>query len=259
MTILISSYSKAYDIWPITDYFLKKNFNCETEFYLGANGENKKEFVPERWKYINKGEDVTFSKSLNDYLEEIEDEYFILMLDDFAILEPVDCSLIKRAFDFIKEKNGVYLRLAPNPGGDEKIDRYFSRIAVEKKVPYVTSLQMAIWKKEFLKELLKYDFNPWEFETKAGKTSESLTNYDKFFVTNFPFVKYTHFVEKGKFFPVVKSWLNQKNIIIDSSRSFWSEEEIKKMQDSFLKRNLRKLIPKTIYNKLRNTFGLGEL
>jgi len=53
---------------------------------------------------------------------------------------------------------------------------------------------MAIWKKDFLIKLLEYDFNPWEFEVKAGKTKEALENSDKFFVTNFDFVKYTHFV-----------------------------------------------------------------
>jgi len=104
MKILISSYAKAYDIWPITDYFLSKNFDCDVEFYLGANGEDKKVFVPNGWKYINKGKDVSFSKSLNDYLEEIDDEYFILMLDDFAILEPVDCSLIKKLLILLKKK-----------------------------------------------------------------------------------------------------------------------------------------------------------
>jgi len=165
----------------------------------------------------------------------------------------------KKAFDFIKEKKGVYLRLVPNPKGDEKINEYFSRIAVEKRVPYITSLQMAVWKKKFLKEILMDNFNPWEFETKAGKSSESLKNYDKFFVTNFSFIKYTHFVEKGKFFPIVKNWIYQKNIIIDSNRSFWSEEEIKKMQDGFLKKNFRKLIPISVYNKLRKAFGIGEL
>jgi len=54
------------------------------------------------------------------YLESIDDEYFILMLDDFIILKQIDNGKIKKAFEFIKSNNGVYLRLVPNPKGDLK-------------------------------------------------------------------------------------------------------------------------------------------
>ena len=175
LQILVSSHAKANDIWYITDYFLRKHWKTDLEIILGANGEDKKDYVPKGWRYINKGEDISFSKSLMSYLESIDDEYFILMLDDFVILEVVDNDKIEKAFEFIKSNNGVYLRLVPNPKGDLRIDNDFSKIGVKSYVPYVTSLQMAIWKKEFLMKLLSYDFSPWEFEVKAGKTKESLS------------------------------------------------------------------------------------
>ena len=260
MNILISSYYKSYDIWHITNYFLKKNWDDDNlKIYLGANGENKKEYCPENWIYINKGEDRSFSQSLKSYLEEIEEEYFILMLDDFLILEKVNNDLINKAFEFIREKKGVYLRLVPNPKGDFKIDKYFSKIDVKNKVPYITSLQMAIWKKDFLIKLLEYDFNPWEFEVKAGKTKEALENSDKFFVTNFAFVKYTHFVEKGKFYPFIKELIQKENLQLIGNRDFWKEEELIKFKESKIKKFIRSIIPNRYINNIRKFIGKKEL
>ena len=257
--LLISSHSKANDIWYITDYFLKKYWKVGLTITLGANGADKTEFVPKNWKYVNNGEDISFSKSLMDYLENVDEEYFILMLDDFMILEEVDNSKIEKAFEFIKSNNGVYLRLVPNPKGDLKINNDFSKIDVKSQVPYVTSLQMAIWKKEFLMELLKYDFNPWEFEVKAGKTKESMLNSDGFYVASNNFVTYTHFVEKGKFYPFLKDILKKERLSLWSSRKFLSEAELNKMKDSYIKKSIRKILPSQYVNLIRKVVGRDPL
>ena len=259
MKLLITSHSKSYDIWHITNHFLKKNWLDNNKIYLGANGEDRREFCPQDWIYINKGKDESFSKSLKSYIEEINDEYFILMLDDFIILNEVSNDLIEKAFKFIKERNGVYLRLRPNPKGDKKIDNYFSAINVNNQVPYITALQMAIWKKDFLLKLLEYDFNPWEFEVKAGKTKEALENSDKFFVTNFDFINYTHFVEKGKFYPFIKEIFEKENLNVISNREFWDEKDLKKFKDPFFKKILRNSIPNKYQNKIRKILGKKEL
>lgn len=257
--LVIASYAKAYDFWHITDYFLKKYWNKNRRIYLGANGKDKKKFVPDNWKYINCGEDISFSKSLIDYLKSIDDEYFILMLDDFMILEKVDNDKIEKAFNFIRSHDGVYLRLVPNPKGEIKIDSDFSKIDVQSYVPYVTSLQMTIWKKDFLIKLLSYDFSPWEFEIKAGKTKESLENRDNFYVTNYNFITYTHFVEKGKFYPFLKDILRKEGLPLKSSRMFLSELELKKMKDSYLKKSIRNFLPSKYVNIVRKLLRKNQL
>ena len=258
MKLLIASHSNAYDLWHITDYFLKK-YKFDIPIYLGANGELKEEFVPNNWIYINKGEDISFSKSLISYLEELDDEYIILMLDDFMITDYVNLDLINKAFKFIEENRGVYLRLVPNPAGDIKVDRNFSLIDVKGKVPYITSLQMAIWDRKFLIELLSHDFSPWEFETKAGKTKKALKESDKFFCVNYPFIKYTHYVEKGKFFPWVKEVIEKENLKLIGNREFLTEDDMQKLKDSKFKKIIRDVLPKSLYVSLRKLLGKKEL
>lgn len=204
LSILISSHSRAFDLWHITHFFFKKNWpDCPYPIYLGANGVNRIEYCPKDWIYINKGEDVSWSKSLKDYLDSIPTDYILLLLDDFVLLRPVNQESIDDAFKFLVKNDGVMLRLVPNPKGSIYVNKKFSLIDVKNRVPYITSLQAAIWKKSFLIELLKYDYNPWEFEIKAGKTPECLKYYNKLFVSNTPLLHYKHYVEKGKFYPFI--------------------------------------------------------
>ncbi|WP_292654749.1 hypothetical protein [Nitratifractor sp.] len=256
--VLIASHAKAADLWPITHHFIRKNWPDHPPIYLGANGEADIDKVPEGWQLIDRGVDRSFSRSLAEYLDAIESEYIILMLDDFAILEEVSNERLEKTYRFVREHDAVYLRLVPNPPGDLPFDHDFMRIAIEKRPPYATSLQIAIWKRDFLRKLLEYDFNPWEFEVRGGKTEEALANASRFFVAKEPLIRYTHFVEKGKFFPFVRYW-KDKGVPIDTTRDYWTEEEVRRMQGSQLRRFVRISVPAAWRNRIRVMLGLSEL
>ena len=240
--IVINSHANASDLWPITYHFIQKNWPEHPPIYLGANGGTDIGKVPEEWRLIDQGEDRSFSSSLMDYVDAIESEYLILMLDDFAILEPVSNERLEEACRFVKKHEAVYMRLTPNPPGDIPFDSGYAQIAIDMRPPYATSLQMAIWKRDFLRKLLAYDFNPWEFEVRGGKTEESFANASRFFVAQEPLIQYTHFVEKGKFYPLVRQWIND-GVDVESTRGYWSEEEIRKLQGGLLRRMIRTIIP----------------
>jgi hypothetical protein len=110
---------------------------------------------------------------------------------------------------------------------------------------------MAIWNREFLMRLLAYDFSPWEFEIKAGKTREAMERAEDFYVSDLPIVHYTHIVEKGKFFPFVREMIEEEGIKIDSDREFWTEEEIKRLQEHPLKTWVRSKLSPKWHNRIR--------
>jgi hypothetical protein len=256
--LLISSHSKASDLWPITAHFLKKHWKHKPVF-LGANGENSYGNVPIGWCYVNNGEDRSFCQSLRSYVEFLDSEYIILMLDDFIILEQVKQDQIEKAVNFLRQHEGVYFRLVPNPPGDKVVSNGIRRIDVRMGVPYITSLQMAIWKRSFLIELLKYNFSPWEFETRAGKTTEALSHSDDFYVSEFPLVNYTHYVEKGKFYPFIRDIIEKEGLNLNSPRPFLSEKELKTIKDPQWKKFIRQIIPRSFYNVLREFTGKEPL
>lgn len=260
-SILIASYAKAYDLWDITHHFFEKYWSdCSFDIFLGANGEDKKAFCPSNWKYINEGEDISWSTSMLDYLGKIESKYILLFLDDFMLLNNVMNNNINQAIELLEKNQGVMVRMTPNPKGDINFDSDFTQIDVQNKVPYATSLQVALWDKEFLVSLLQYGFNPWEFETKAGKTQEAFIYFDKLFVAKNRLIEYTHYVEKGKFYPSLLSQLKDEKKEFDlSKRSFLTNEELEKIQSNLFRSILNKLIPTKYKNKLRKLVGYHEL
>jgi len=254
--LLISSHSEAVDLWPITAHFLQKNFPTSLfKIYLGANGEhNRNAYAPSGWNFLYFGRDESFSKSLHSYLEAIEDEYVLLMLDDFVILERTDPVKLTEAFRFLRESGGVYLRLVPNPGGDHHLQDHFYRINIAGGAAYATSLQMAIWNRRFLMKLLSYDFSPWEFEIKAGKTAEALEHKNDFYVSHIPIVHYTHIVEKGKFFPFLRQLIEEEGLVLESSRAWWTHEELQQLREHPLKAWVRSKLSPAWHNRIRRIF-----
>lgn len=261
LSILFSSHSNAYDIWHITEYFFNKYWSdCLIDVYLGANGNDKKEYCPNRWVYINNGEDKSWSTSLISYLNSIDTEYVLLLVDDTIFLNKVDNNLFMQALNFTINNNAKCLRLYPNPAPDIKIDSLYGQIDVLSEVPYITSWNNCIWQKNFLIELLKYDFNPWEFETQAGKTLESKKYHNSFFSVYMPVVDCSMFVEKGKFYPFIKELTNKEGIRFDfSNREFLSHIELKNLNKSRLRSKLSVIIPNRYKNKIRKLLGYHEL
>lgn len=261
VSILISSHSKAYDIWHITEYFLNRYWKeCPFKIFLGANGDDKLKFCPNHWQYLNCGTDISWSKSMIDYLSNIDTKYILLFLDDFILLDYVNKKDIKDLIYFAEKTDAVMVRTVPNPKGDIKINENFDAIDLRFNVPYSTSLQVGLWNKNFLIDLLEYGFNPWEFEIKAGKTKKALKFYDKFFVSKKYIFKYTHFVEKGKFHPSIKELATKEKVYFDfSKRDFLNELDLKALKYSNLKSKVSKFIPNKYKNSIRKILFKNEL
>lgn len=257
LTILISSYDKSHDFWHITAESFNKNWpDNPYEIILGANGKNHINSCPSGWKYLNKGADKSWHLSMIDYLSEVTTKYVLVHLDDFALIDKVSTNKINKCINFLEKENGVYLRLLPKPKPEIEIDDCFGAIAVSHNVPYITSLQPSIWNKNFLIELLKYKFNPWEFETKGGKTDLAINNKDAFYGVYKPIIDARHFVEKGKFLPYVKNLISSEefNTLIDS-RGIWEKDAV---NDTFYSR-IFNLIPNKYQNIVRKMFGMSDL
>ncbi len=260
-SILISSHSNAFDIWKISHYFLTKYWqDCPFEIYLGANGDDNKSYCPPNWRYINTGPDISWSSSMLSYLNNIQTKYILLFLDDFVVLDHINTTTIKEAVLFANESGAKMLRLSPNPKGDIRVNDEFTRINIEGKVPYATSLQIALWDKKLLMDLLTYDFTPWEFETKAGKTPHCLKYHDLFFVSNSNLIQYTHIVEKGKFYPYILELVANEKVNFDlSNRPMMQPHELQSIKQSFVNKVLYTLIPNRYINNLRNLLGKAKL
>jgi len=135
-------------------------------------------------------------------------DYVFLLLDDFYFFETISYEVIKKHVSYASDNKLDYLRLVKlRRSFIASILLYFSTkrreyIQLKPTEPYYTSLQPAIWRIDYLLELLSMPCNIWEFEHLV------YTNSKHSAVTK-DFLSFSHLVEKGK-------WLPKALNIIDS-------------------------------------------
>jgi hypothetical protein len=257
LSILVASYDKAFDFWHITAQSFYRHWpDNPYEIFLGANGEEHKKHCPPEWNYINQGMDHAWHQSMLTYLSSIKTNYVLVYLDDFALIDEVSSEKIQKCIEFLKLKNGVYLRLITKPKPNIKLDKCFGNISVIDNVPYVTSLQPSIWNRAFLIELLKYGYNPWDFEVKGGKTDLALDNKNAFYGVYKSVITARHFVEKGKYLPFLRKLVSEEELkTLTADREIWEKDTV---NDTVFSRMFN-LVPSNYQNWVRRFFGRPEL
>ncbi len=156
-------------------------------------------------------------QELHAQIAQLREEYVLLLLDDFLLLDPVNEIRIDILVSLAEEQGIDYLRLIPLTGSwGVKIFAYLvSRLRGEEVVPvssdmpYFSSLQAAIWRKEHLLDML--DSYPekmiWNFEHHA------LPGRKHFAVVYAPPIRYEHLVEKGQWLPYARARLIRDGVM----------------------------------------------
>lgn len=134
-----------------------------------------------------------------DYLAAVQAERVLVYLDDFILTARPDTVAISSAIALMAEEGIPFIQLLPK---DECRRTYRDDYAV---VPswndYRTSLMPTLWDKALLAELLRYDFNPWQFERRAGLALEARRR--TFLAVRKEVLPFHHCVQKGEVLPWV--------------------------------------------------------
>jgi hypothetical protein len=123
---------------------------------------------------VGRQEDYTWSQGLMNYLAHHSDDLILLMLEDYFIDKPVNTEIIKQCWQLMRWKTEI-----------AKIDLTDDRLKVghsawnsgtalslvksDDDAPFQTSLQAAIWRKDFLLRFLEPSENAWQFEKRGTK------------------------------------------------------------------------------------------
>lgn len=192
-------------------YTLNKYFNVDNKILLLGYSEPKFK-LKDNWEFISLGVDKGVNNWSNDLLlffNTFKDEYFINMIDDTLMTRPADISKIKLGFEYMLNNpkvKKVFLHgslthrstsgmlggtiLTPIPELDNKF------YDVNQVSNYRSSLQSAIWDRNYFLTILKPNQTPWSFETQHVKNDGAriLTT-----VENHP-IMFSHIYIKGGLF-----------------------------------------------------------
>ena len=218
--VFVSSSDNTKDVFfQVSRCFEKHWPNCPFPYYVGLNTPEKK---------LSSGFEAVYADAhqwqgeLYSQLSQLPQQirFILLFLDDFLIRAPVDTdrvtSLIERAIN----NNIKYLRLIPPsrailPFLGKKLNYLFRPATCEEikdGAPYFASLQVALWERDHLSEMLRTAQGIWDFE------NSRIPGIKHYAIIEKPPIRYVHVVEKGKWQPNAASLFGQAGLAFDSSK-----------------------------------------
>jgi hypothetical protein len=131
---------------------------------------------------VGKQEDYSWSSGLKAFLNRIDDDLVLLMLEDYWLDQPVDSETIQLIQDVMEtDKRIVKFDLTNDrlKVGHKPVNFGNMNIKVlqsNNDAPFTASVQAAIWRKDFLVKLLQSKEDAWEFEKNGSKRAEKILN-----------------------------------------------------------------------------------
>ena len=162
--------------------------DCELNIFLLSN---EKECEELNVKTIKVGADISWSDNLIKAIDNLKNEYVLLLLDDLFLVNKVSSDYFDKISKWIELNSPNYIRLTISHK-PVVFDRLVGQLP--NKTPYKTSLMPSIWKKSILKEILKSGESAWDFETKGSLRA---FKYDNFYAVQKDFIQYENAIIKG--------------------------------------------------------------
>jgi hypothetical protein len=170
--ILVAASDRAKDIFEVSfqnaDVIWR---DCNWKRYVGFTSQHPDILG---FKALSAKADSDWRGRLGDYLDSLPDNFKFVMLivEDFLFTKPVDGAKLNALADHIARENLAYVRLTPLrrniPG---LILEYFRRMIDQRPLrplvfsePYYSSLLTSIWRRDYLRSLLREPGTVWEFE-----------------------------------------------------------------------------------------------
>lgn len=213
LSILIPSCDKYSEAWdPFFKLLFKHWPTLNQKIYLIGG---YKKYPDPRVHSILVGQEKSWSDNMLFALERIPDDYVLIFLEDYFLLNSVNEPRLKILFEQMQKEKAGYLSLV-NVSLSNKIPH--STIAglgyLRPEADYRTALQVAIWNKAVLKQLLVSGENPWNFEMKGTERSRSISM--PFLVTerDGP-IEYLGGIDRGHWNEKAIALLKKENLQVD--------------------------------------------
>lgn len=220
LAVVVLSCDKYSDLWaPFVHCFRKCWPDCPFPVYIFAN-QKRFEGGPGIGTILS-GEDRDWSSSIKACLQQLREEYVLVLFDDVFLCRPVASDRLALLLGWLGRHKPTYLRFRPVPRPDERVNRDIGRY--RESTLYRTAV-FAIWRRESFKAMLQAGESAWQFEFNGLARAAADPAYYGCYRGNV--LPYVHGVEKGKWVPAARRWLLQMGASVEGARPVMSPKEI---------------------------------
>lgn len=184
--LIVSSCDKCCDLWQPFFYLIKKNWpDFNRKVYLCTDS---KTFAYEGFDIacpLRMPSGSTWSENLMTLLKGMDEEYVLLMLEDFWLKENVNEEQLNQCEEIMMSDPTIGFiclvhQLDPSPDNPAS-EKYPNLIEYGRLTPYRVTTQAGLWRRDYLLRLLRIHESAWWFEMFGSKRSRKFA-YHSFVV-----------------------------------------------------------------------------
>lgn len=191
IALLVVSCDRYADLWPTFFLAFRKFWpDCPFKTYLLSNTLDAPD---SETTTIKVGPDISWSSNLLMALNNLEEDYVLIFLEDLFLIKQVDNRSINAVIQWISENNPNCLKLQRSEYLGESFDSMTFTIPTGSM--YRASTVLTIWNRALLSDILDPKENPWEFENHGTERSDK---HDKFYHTSATHLNVINGVIRGK-------------------------------------------------------------
>jgi hypothetical protein len=170
ISILVNTCDSYHDVLPIFFSALKEYWpDCKYPIHLNSEyNQFKFNSLNVQSHTILRNENSAWGYRFKKVINSIQSDYIISLFDDFILEAAVDQRTINSALSILESNSKVgiiYLYPILEGNKNDSLDFFFS---VNALTPYRVNSAPALWRKDFLNDLLNISDDPWSWEAFAG-------------------------------------------------------------------------------------------
>jgi hypothetical protein len=262
MAIVVVSYDGYSDLWDDFFYLLNK-FWQDRPFPVYLVNNSKKPKYP-NITVINCGEEAQWSTRSRIAIEQLQEKYICLLLEDYFIGSKIDTKLVIESLELMKRESLHYYKLNNFSKVKTKLYKNTNHLQIiSQNLKYGISLQAAIWERDYLLECIgSGDYNAWRFE--LDRINESLNTLNEpiegCVYDNRNILNIYHGVAKGKFLPPAVKYFKKQNYYLNiAQRDIMSSSEYMSFWLKGIGNSILPEFSKKYFKKVMTKFGMKFL
>jgi hypothetical protein len=171
LSVVIGTCDLYSPLWKNFDILYKKYWNVDTRnIFVGETNP----ILYEGYENILPGNNLPWGYRMLQGINEVKTEYVCLLLEDYYFTEPITKEFIEEHISILEKHSAqkiMFDKLYP-PDVYTLKQLEDDLFLFDRNSQYLNSVQPAIWKTEYLKDILKPSYSPWNFEVEGnGYTS----------------------------------------------------------------------------------------
>lgn len=222
-------YDGYYDMWEDFLHIFHANWpDCPYPVYI-VNQEKELDFsVDFKITVLHAGKESEYSKKIKKVVDEIDADYYLLLLEDFFIGDKLEKDMLNPVLDFIERNNVKYFGFNWNLFGPDK--RFgFAPTSIKKNSEYTIVSANNIFEREFLKRCVgDGNFNAWVFEGiyAKSKTAHTQAFLEGCFKNKYNFLHLYHGALQGKLLPHTIKHFEKENYSLKTKREVLTNRRV---------------------------------